>query len=119
MTLALQVPPFLLRVFPRVGAHHSLEEFARRGQEPKGEINVYTWVDADLKEICELVKDAYEPARRPSARFSVSLVYPDRTGCNVLRHVGAVNSQRPGPDDAMTLRSVNFEIGDYLSLSIY
>lgn len=44
-----QVCPLLLRVFPRLGAHHQLEDFARRGDEPKDEVQVYTWMDATLR----------------------------------------------------------------------
>lgn len=45
----VQVCPLLLRVFPRLGAHHQLEDFARRGDEPKDEVQVYTWMDATLR----------------------------------------------------------------------
>jgi histone deacetylase complex subunit SAP18 len=45
----LQVCPLLLRVFPRLGAHHQLEDFARRGEEPKDEVQIYTWMDATLR----------------------------------------------------------------------
>ena len=44
-----QVCPLLLRVFPRLGAHHQLDAFARRGEEPKDEVQVYTWMDATLR----------------------------------------------------------------------
>lgn len=45
----MQVCPLLLRVFPRLGAHHQLEDFVRRGDEPKDEVQVYTWMDATLR----------------------------------------------------------------------
>ena len=49
--------PLLLRVFPRRGGHHRLEEFARRGAEPEGELTMYTWPDATLRELTDLVKE--------------------------------------------------------------
>ena len=49
--------PLLLRVFPRRGGHHRLEEFARRGDEPDGELTMYTWPDATLRELTDLVKE--------------------------------------------------------------
>lgn len=52
-----QVCPLLLRVFPRRGGHHRLEEFARRGEEPEGELTMYTWPDATLRELTDLVKE--------------------------------------------------------------
>lgn len=45
----VQVCPLLLRVFPRLGAHHQLEDFTRRGDEPKDEVQIYTWMDATLR----------------------------------------------------------------------
>jgi histone deacetylase complex subunit SAP18 len=44
-----QVCPLLLRVFPRLGAHHQLDAFVRRGDEPKDEVQIYTWMDATLR----------------------------------------------------------------------
>ena len=55
--LRSQVCPLLLRVFPRRGGHHRLEEFARRGDEPEGELTMYTWPDATLRELTDLVKE--------------------------------------------------------------
>ena len=49
--------PLLLRVFPRRGGHHRLEEFAPRGEEPDGELTMYTWPDATLRELTDLVKE--------------------------------------------------------------
>ncbi|RMZ52279.1 hypothetical protein APUTEX25_001669, partial [Auxenochlorella protothecoides] len=114
-----KICPFLVRVFPKLGAHHMLEDYARRGDEPKDEIQLYTWTDATLRELCDLVKEVHQTARRPSVRLSFSLVYPDRRGRNVLRHVGVVHSSRLGEDDVKTLRSINFQIGDFLDVAIY
>uniref|UniRef100_A0A803MQ35 Histone deacetylase complex subunit SAP18 n=1 Tax=Chenopodium quinoa TaxID=63459 RepID=A0A803MQ35_CHEQI len=47
--------PLLLRVFTKVGSHHSREDFAVRGQEPKNEFQIYTWKDATLRELTDLV----------------------------------------------------------------
>lgn len=33
--------------------------------------------------------------------------------------VGVVHATRPGEDDTKTLRSLNFQTGDYLDVSIY
>jgi histone deacetylase complex subunit SAP18 len=64
--------PLLLRVFPREGGHHLVEEFDR--SVPPGEAHFYTWKDATLRELAELVKEASEAARLPGARFSFALV---------------------------------------------
>ena len=52
-----QVCPLMLRVFTRRGGHHRLEDFARRGHEPDDEVSMYTWPDATLRELSDLVKE--------------------------------------------------------------
>ena len=39
------------------GGHHSVNEYQRRGEEPKEEVQIYTWADATLRELTELVKE--------------------------------------------------------------
>lgn len=38
------------------GGHHTNEEFAVRGKEPKDEVQIYTWKDATLRELTDLVR---------------------------------------------------------------
>lgn len=111
--------PLLLRVFPKLGGHHRLEEYARRGQEPKEEVQMYTWMDATLRELADLVKEIQPDAKQKNARLAFALVYPDRRGKNVMRQVGIVHNRLPGPDDNKTLKSLNFQTGDFLDVAIY
>lgn len=37
------------------GGHHTQEDFAVRGKEPKDEVQIYTWKDATLRELTDLV----------------------------------------------------------------
>uniref|UniRef100_A0A7S1STK2 Histone deacetylase complex subunit SAP18 n=1 Tax=Tetraselmis chuii TaxID=63592 RepID=A0A7S1STK2_9CHLO len=110
--------PLLLRVFPKLGSHHKLEEYQRNGELPKGEVQVYTWMDATLRELTDLVKEVQPAARKQNARLQFSFVYPDRKGHNVMRAVGSVISGRPGDDDKKNLKMLNFQIGDYLDVCI-
>ena len=41
----------------QAGGHHNLNEYQVRNQEPKEEVQIYTWPDATLREITELVKE--------------------------------------------------------------
>ena len=41
--------------FLQIGGHHANEDFAVRGKEPKDEVQIYTWKDATLREITDLV----------------------------------------------------------------
>ena len=42
-------------LFQQVGGHHNQAEFAVRGKEPKYEVQIYTWMDATLRELTDLV----------------------------------------------------------------
>ncbi|KAI4377712.1 hypothetical protein MLD38_015297 [Melastoma candidum] len=112
--------PLLLRVFTKVGGHHSKEEFAIRGKEPKDEVQIYTWKDANLRELTDLVKEVSPEARRRDAKLSFAFVYPDKTGRFVVREVGRTFSYGNGRrlDDAKTLAELSFQIGDYLDVAI-
>ncbi|KAJ0047541.1 hypothetical protein Pint_15958 [Pistacia integerrima] len=79
--------PLLLRVFTKIGSHHSVEDFAVRGKEPKDEVQIYTWKDATLRELTDLVKEVASEARRRNAKLSFAFVYPDKRGRFVLRQV--------------------------------
>lgn len=65
----MQVCPLLLRVFTRRGGHHRLEEFARRGHEPEDEVAMYTWPDATLRELSDLVKEVRPRALEGPSAF--------------------------------------------------
>merc|ERR1719297_271056 len=92
--------PFLLRVFHKLGGHHSLEAFAVRGKEPvDDELQVYTWPDVTLRELADLVKDVAPEARSPTAKLHFRLIYPDKTGKNVMTELGQVAAGKRGPDD--------------------
>jgi len=47
-----------------------------------------------------------------------ALVYPDRTGRNVVRKVGRTFGARPSDDDDKTLQDLKFETGDFLDVAI-
>ncbi|CAA6673756.1 unnamed protein product [Spirodela intermedia] len=113
--------PLLLRVFTKIGGHHAKEEFAIRGKEPKDEVQIYTWMDATLRELTDLVKEVASAARRRDAKLSFAFVYPDKQGRFVVRPVGMTYSY-PGngrrQDDMKTLAELGFQIGDYLDVGI-
>ncbi|OAY84037.1 Histone deacetylase complex subunit SAP18, partial [Ananas comosus] len=90
--------PLLLRVFTKIGGHHPNEDFAVRGKEPKDEVQIYTWKDATLRELTDLVMDSHRlsssfyllfevapAARKRDAKLSFAFVYPDKNGRFVVR----------------------------------
>ena len=47
------------------------EDFAARGSEPvDDEVHLHTWMDASLRELADLVKQAHEPCRIASSFLS-------------------------------------------------
>ncbi|KAL1546778.1 histone deacetylase complex subunit SAP18-like [Salvia divinorum] len=113
--------PLLLRVFTKVGGHHTDEDFAVRGKEPKDEVQIYTWMDATLRELTDLVKEVAPEARRRDAMLSFAFVYPDKRGRFVVREVGRTfsypNARRPD-SGSKALGDLSFQIGDYLDVAI-
>ncbi|XP_059455806.1 histone deacetylase complex subunit SAP18 [Corylus avellana] len=111
--------PLLLRVFTRIGGHHSDGDFAVRGKEPKDEVQIYTWKDATLRELTVLVKEVAPAARRKNAKLSFAFVYPDKNGRFTVKEVGMTYSYGNGRlDDGKTLAELCFQIGDYLDVGI-
>lgn len=72
-------------------------------------MQIYTWPDASLRELTDLVKEVQPAARRTTARLEFALIYPDKKGRNVMRVIGGAHSTRPGPDDIKTLKQLNFQ----------
>jgi len=111
--------PFLLRVFCSTSRHNPMSEYIR-GNTPANELQIYTWMDATLKELTGLVKEVNPEARRRGTYFDFSLVFPDlRQGprCS-SRDIGTTVAGQKGPDDQKTLSECKFSIGDYLDISI-
>jgi len=118
-----KVCPLLLRVFYKLGGHHRPEEFIR-GKEPTyDEVQIYTWKDATLRELTELVKEIHSGARQRESRLSFAFIYPSKmNGRMVLKEVGQVFSNRARGDhrdDKKTLDELHFETGDFLDVAIY
>ncbi|CAN6579255.1 unnamed protein product [Malus baccata var. baccata] len=104
----------------QIGAHHSEVEFAVRGNEPKDEVQIYTWKDAKLRELTDLVKEIAPEASRRNARLSFAFVNPDKHGRVVVKQVGMTNSHGNGRqvDESKSLNDLNFQIRDYLDVAI-
>jgi len=113
--------PLLLRVFCSTGRHNSLQDFSN-GQVPGNELQIYTWMDATLKELSSLVKEVNPDARRPGTVFDFSLVYPDMRPRDYRgyrsRSIGTTVSHQKTMDENKSLALVRFCIGDYLDIAI-
>lgn len=72
------------------GGHHRIDDYPRSGELPQNELQIYTWKDASVRELTELVQSAQPAARRTGARLEFALVYPDKRGRNVMRPVSII-----------------------------
>jgi len=109
--------PLLLRVFVNEGQHH-LPDAYHRGRCPASELQIYTWKDASLKELTNLIKDVHPQASGKGTMFNFALAFPDRKGLFHFKEVGTTSVAHTGPDDRLTLQSVRLEIGDFMDVAI-
>ena len=54
--------------------HHRPDDFSRN-QTPTNELQVYTWMDASLKEITNLVKEVHPESRKKGTIFDFAICY--------------------------------------------
>jgi len=75
--------------------------------------------DATLKELMSLVKEVNPDARRKGTVFDFAIVFPDaRRGGFIMKEIGSTAAGRKGTDDAITLESKKFQIGDFIDVAI-
>jgi histone deacetylase complex subunit SAP18 len=58
-----------------------------QGLYPNQEVQIYTWPDATLRELCELLQDVVPSAADYNARLDLSLVFLDRNGNFAMKQV--------------------------------
>merc|ERR1711972_897712 len=98
--------------------HHRPDDFSRN-QTPSNELQVYTWLDASLKEITNLVKEVHPEARTKGTIFDFAICYQDnRMNRYRIKDIGKTISGKKSPDDTITLKSSKFQIGDFMDIAI-
>merc|ERR1712223_1110407 len=121
-----KVCPLLLRVFCATSRHNNLLDY-NRGKVPPNELQIYTWMDASLKELMSLVREVNPESRKKGTYFDFAIVSPapgrgtyhDGQFCNyVSRDIGTTVSGTKGMDDNKTLAQARFVIGDYIDIAI-
>jgi len=110
--------PLLLRVFTSTARHNDIKEYDR-GSTPENEVQIYTWMDATLKELTGLIKEVNNDARRRGTYFNFKVVaYDLRISRYHFRDIGTTVAGNKGVDDELSLMDSKFTIGDYLDVSI-
>lgn len=125
--------PMYVRLFCRVNGHHRYfatglpalltasaraEEFTRDRQPIDDELNIYTWKDATLRELSDLIKEVNTESRRRDARLIFRLVYPDLRGDYRSKPLGTVSNTKGSREDYLTLEELRFLQGDFIDVSI-
>ncbi|KAF8571130.1 hypothetical protein P879_01641 [Paragonimus westermani] len=110
--------PLLLRMFYSSVKHNSVMEYSR-GRTPNNELQVYTWLDATLRELASLVKQVNPEARKRGTVFDFALVSPDlRSPVYRMRELGVVCAGSPSDADRIMLKDCQFTIGDMIDIAI-
>jgi histone deacetylase complex subunit SAP18 len=81
-----KICPFLLRCFWSLNKNNISSSY--RNQFPANQVQIYTWKDATLKELVELLQQELTVTREEDVSIHFSLVYADRSGDNIVKQVG-------------------------------
>ncbi len=114
----MQTCPLLLRVFCNTtGRHNNRTDYGRN--VPGNELQIYTWLDATLKELTRLITEVYPNTKTKGTSFNFCTVYPDPYSAGFrMKDIGETVIGAKGPDDSATLLSKKFVIGDYLDVAV-
>ncbi|KAI9348833.1 Sin3 associated polypeptide p18-domain-containing protein [Pilaira anomala] len=111
--------PFLLRVFTHKGGHNHISQF-KINSVPSEELSLYTWKNATLEELAQLIEQVIPEAQDPDARIAFRLIYLDTERARYQsRDIGRVVPSKPTEEQKKTLEDCQFYIGDYLDVAIY
>lgn len=95
------------------------------------EVVIYTWWDATLRELADLLREVNEECRTPAAYFSFALIWSDLNGRTQIKPLGGVGGAMrrgegshtqhalPSPSNGCTLRELRFLQGDFIDVAIY
>ena len=89
------------------------------GEIPANQLQIYTWMDADLYELTNLIKEMKPDTSVKGTVFKYAVVYPcPKSSGYLMSKIGTTIVGYRGPQDFLNLKSTRFEIGDYLSVAI-
>ncbi|KAJ5069743.1 histone deacetylase complex subunit sap18 [Anaeramoeba ignava] len=113
-----KITPFLLSTFIRVGKKNTIQDYMN--ELPHNELQIYTWIDATLKELTSIIKRLCSPARQKNAKLSFAFVFKDKySGYIMFKNVGYTFSSKSSDNDFKTLENLGFRIGDFLDVAIF
>lgn len=85
--------PALLRCFWKLHRSNSINSYRTisQGSFPNQEVQIYTWPDATLKELCELLQGVVPNASSGNVSMVLTLVFIDRNGNFGMKQVRRMN----------------------------
>jgi len=104
-------------MFYKENESHKVSEFENKELEGK-EIKIYTWMDATLRELSDLLKDLIPNVKRKECVLEFYTIYFNYYGKFMKRNIGTIHAMEKGKDDFETLNSLNFHIGDLIDVCI-
>jgi len=116
MSIRTTKTPFLLVLFYKSNGFHRPEDFEPHGRLPSDSVQIYTWKDATLTELANLLSSTINTANK---RLSFRMLYNDNNRPRVIvKELGWTSTNERGDGD-ITLDEARFVIGDYLDVAIY
>ncbi|KAM3184123.1 hypothetical protein ACTXT7_009018 [Hymenolepis weldensis] len=110
--------PLLLRIFINQIYHNRIKEYSHKSY-PSNELRAYTWLDATLLELSDLIKSVHTDAQKAGTVFEFATVSPDPDKPFYrMRNIGSICSGFPADSDKIMLKDCTFRIGDMLDVSI-
>lgn len=96
-----------------------MTEYTNRKIPPKpSQLQIYTWLDATLSELMELIRDHVKYSEK-GTQFDFSIVFPEPSNPNYrIRSIGLTIGGKRGPDDELTLAQCRYQIGDFIDVAI-
>ena len=113
--------PFLLRVFYKIDSHNPLSLFS--GDKFPTELDIYTWEDANLKELAKFIHDALKgTVLGMYDYYKFSRIHHDENGTLLSDEIGnvVINDKRSrlNKNIKKSLKDIGFQIGDFFDINI-
>ena len=80
-----------------------MEDFIDSKVPSQDELQLYTWPDCSLRELCEQIQKHNELARKKDTEIQFSFVFPDASGKYRRKEVGRVITGQRGQDEMKNL----------------
>jgi len=113
--------PFLLRVFYKINGNNPLSLFS--GDKFPTELDIYTWEDANLKELSKFIHDALkDTVLGMYDYYKFSRIHHDENGTLLSDEIGnvVINDKRSklNKNIKKSLKDIGFQIGDFFDINI-